>query len=76
MEPVSGGAAAAHSLPEPLLQVRELAIDLARANNPALPVVAGASFDVPRGAILGLFGESGCGKTTLALALPGLLAPR
>lgn len=76
MEPVSGGAAAAHPLPEPLLQVRELAIDLARANNPALPVVAGASFDVPRGAILGLFGESGCGKTTLALALPGLLAPR
>ena len=72
---MSDGAAAAHSLPEPLLQVRDLAIDLVRAKGPALPVVAGASLEVPRGAILGLFGESGCGKTTLALALPGLLAP-
>jgi oligopeptide/dipeptide ABC transporter ATP-binding protein len=74
MEPVSGGALAVHPPPEPLLEVRELAIDLARPGNPTLPVVAEASFEVPRGAILGLFGESGCGKTTLALALPGLLA--
>lgn len=65
---------AAHPPPEPLLEVRELAINLARPGNPTLPVVAEASFEVPRGAILGLFGESGCGKTTLALALPGLLA--
>lgn len=75
MEPVSSGAAAAHPRPEPVLQVRDLAIHLVRAKGPALAVVAEASFEVPRGAILGLFGESGCGKTTLALALPGLLAP-
>jgi oligopeptide/dipeptide ABC transporter ATP-binding protein len=71
---VSTGAAALSS-PEPLLQVRDLAVDLIRSKNASLPVVAEISFDVPRGAVVGLFGESGCGKTTLALALPGLLAP-
>ena len=75
MEPMSSGLAAAHPFSEPLLQVRDLSIDLVRAKGPALPVVSEASFEIPRGAILGLFGESGCGKTTLALALPGLLAP-
>jgi oligopeptide/dipeptide ABC transporter ATP-binding protein len=72
---MSSGLAAAHPFSEPLLQVRDLSIDLVRAKGPALPVVSEASFEIPRGAILGLFGESGCGKTTLALALPGLLAP-
>ena len=61
---------------EPLLQVRDLAIDLVGKKNRALPVVSGASFEIPRAAVTGLFGESGCGKTTLALALMGLLAPR
>jgi ABC-type dipeptide/oligopeptide/nickel transport system ATPase component len=40
-------------------------------------VVSDVSFQVDAGSIVGLFGESGCGKTTLALALLNLLpAPR
>jgi ABC-type glutathione transport system ATPase component len=51
-----------------MFQVRGLTVDLAGRS-----IVSGVSFDVPPGAIVGLFGESGCGKTTLALALLGLL---
>ncbi|WP_170772241.1 ABC transporter ATP-binding protein [Ruegeria lacuscaerulensis] len=42
----------------------------------ALDVVAvsEASFDVPQGAIVGLVGESGCGKTTMARALTRVIA--
>jgi peptide/nickel transport system ATP-binding protein len=35
--------------------------------------VDGASFAVPEGAIVGLVGESGCGKTTLARAITGVM---
>ena len=36
--------------------------------------VSEASFDVPQGAIVGLVGESGCGKTTMARALTRVIA--
>jgi ABC-type glutathione transport system ATPase component len=39
-------------------------------------VVSDVSFQVDPGSIVGLFGESGCGKTTLALALLNLLPAR
>jgi peptide/nickel transport system ATP-binding protein len=51
-----------------LLQVRDLNVAL---NNSA--VLSGVSFDLEAGSITGLFGESGCGKTTLAQALLNLL---
>jgi len=51
-----------------MLQVRELSVELSRA-----PVVSEVSFDIAAGSITGLTGDSGCGKTTLALALLGLL---
>ena len=36
--------------------------------------VSEASFDVPQGSIVGLVGESGCGKTTMARALTRVIA--
>ncbi|MEV0923927.1 ABC transporter ATP-binding protein [Streptomyces spongiicola] len=55
----------------PLLSVRGLTV--ARRGLPAARLVDGVSFDLRRGEALGLAGESGCGKTTTALALLGLL---
>jgi ABC-type glutathione transport system ATPase component len=52
-----------------MLQVRGLSVELANERT----IVSDISFDVGAGEIVGLFGESGCGKTTLALALLGLL---
>ena len=40
-----------------------------------LPAVDGVSFSVAKGAAVALVGESGCGKTTLARMLLGLLQP-
>jgi peptide/nickel transport system ATP-binding protein len=59
------------------LAVRDLTVDLISARKPAARVLSEVSFQVDAGSIVGLFGESGCGKTTLALALLNLLpAPR
>jgi peptide/nickel transport system ATP-binding protein len=56
----------------PLLELRDLAVTYRTATGLA-HAVDGADLVVPRGAMLGLVGESGCGKTTLARALMGVL---
>ncbi|MGH9732192.1 MAG: ABC transporter ATP-binding protein [Candidatus Acidiferrales bacterium] len=56
-----------------LLQVRDLTVQYHTANLRPHPVVDGISFDVASGEVLGLMGESGSGKSSLALALLGLL---
>lgn len=58
---------------DPLLSIRNLSIGY-RVDASEMLAVENASFDVPRGAIVGLVGESGCGKTTLARALTRVLA--
>lgn len=57
----------------PLLSVRHLAIDYT-ARDGAVHAVSRGHFDVPAGQIVGLVGESGCGKTTLARAPTGVMA--
>ena len=46
-----------------------------KTNRGPLKAVDGVSFSLKRGEILGLVGESGCGKTTLALSVVRLLPP-
>jgi ABC-type glutathione transport system ATPase component len=55
-----------------LLQVRELTVEY-RDGHEISPVAKGVSFDVAAGEALGFLGESGCGKTTIALAILGML---
>jgi peptide/nickel transport system ATP-binding protein len=55
-----------------MLAVEQLRIDYL-ARDGAIHAVDGASFTVPDGQIVGLVGESGCGKTTVARAIMGVL---
>ncbi|HEY3503243.1 MAG TPA: ABC transporter ATP-binding protein [Actinocatenispora sp.] len=57
---------------EPVLAVRDLVVEYRTAAGP-VRAVRGASFDLYEGESLALVGESGCGKTTLGLALLRLL---
>jgi ABC-type glutathione transport system ATPase component len=57
----------------PLLQVRELRVGYRSEHSKPHQAVVGVTLDIARGEVVGLMGESGCGKTTLALALLGLL---
>jgi peptide/nickel transport system permease protein len=68
-------AAAADGDPETpaLLRVRGLCIEFDTEAGP-VRVVDEASFEVGRGKIVGLVGESGCGKTVSSLAILRLLA--
>jgi ABC-type glutathione transport system ATPase component len=74
---MSDGVAPREAASPTLLEVRDLRVDLIADHmaspNAARPILTGISFDIERGTIAGLFGESGCGKTTLALALLNLL---
>ena len=55
-----------------LLAVRDLEITYHPESGP-VPAVRGVDFDVGRGEVLGLAGESGCGKSTIGLGVLRLL---
>lgn len=57
---------------QPLLQVRDFTV-VYGSDRQLVPAVAEMSFEMAAGEAVGLLGESGCGKTTLGLALLGLL---
>jgi peptide/nickel transport system ATP-binding protein len=59
----------------PLLQVDDLHVWFDLQGGGELHAVQGVGFTLERGERLGLVGESGCGKTTTALAIMGLLPP-
>lgn len=56
-----------------LLEVRDLGVRISNDSCRGTPVLEGVNFHVAPGEAVGLLGESGAGKTTLALALLRLL---
>lgn len=57
----------------PLLEVNHLAVDYIDPPHPPAAALRNVGFALQRGEALGIVGESGCGKTTLMLALMRLL---
>lgn len=62
------------SHPDPLIQIKELCVDYI-TDNGDFNAVKSVSFDVGKGEIFGLAGESGCGKSTIAFAINRLHKP-
>ena len=56
----------------PLMQVEDLAVTFYSPNG-TFRAVRDASLEIARGEVLGLVGESGCGKSTVAFAMMGYL---
>ncbi len=56
-----------------MLRVSDLSISIGAPDN-YIDIVSSVSFEIGRGEILGLVGESGCGKSMTSLAVMGLLA--
>ncbi|MBX9594355.1 MAG: ABC transporter ATP-binding protein [Roseomonas sp.] len=59
----------------PLLEVRNLEVRARNAAGQEVPIVRDASFTLAKGEVLALIGESGSGKTTIALSLLGYAKP-
>ena len=58
---------------EAILQVQDLTIGFYTEEGP-IEIVEDVSFDIQKGRILGLVGESGCGKSVTAMSIMRLLA--
>jgi oligopeptide/dipeptide ABC transporter ATP-binding protein len=65
--------------PTPVVRVNDLHVDYASRGrgNKSSPIraVDGVTFDIARGEILALVGESGCGKSTIAQSIMRLITP-
>ena len=58
-----------------VLEVRDLQIEARPFKADPIPIVKGVSFDVKPGQVVALIGESGSGKTTIALSALGYTKP-
>ena len=67
-----GGEAIVPAGGEPLLEVRNLRTEI-DTDEGTIVAVNDVSFDLFAGEVLAVVGESGCGKTMLALSILGLL---
>jgi oligopeptide/dipeptide ABC transporter ATP-binding protein len=72
---VSTGRSAKPASDRPLLHVDQLAVEFDMRDAPPLRVVDAVSFDIDPGEIVGLVGESGCGKTVTMLSVLRLVPP-
>src|SRR3977135_3265092 len=62
------------SMTEPVLSVRNLKVEFVTRRN-TLRAIDGISFDIDKGEVLGVVGESGAGKSVAGLAGIGLIDP-
>jgi peptide/nickel transport system ATP-binding protein len=58
-----------------VLRVEHLVVEYQRADGEKVHAVSDVSFDIKRGETLGLVGESGCGKSSVARAVMQIPAP-
>ena len=56
---------------QPIVEIRKLAF----AYDPARPVLRDIDLTIKRGSVVGIMGQSGCGKTTLLRVIMGALRP-
>jgi peptide/nickel transport system ATP-binding protein len=62
------------AMTEPVLSVRDLRVEFVTRRG-ALKAIDGVSFDIGRGEVLGVVGESGAGKSVTGSAVIGLIDP-
>jgi peptide/nickel transport system permease protein len=77
-QPAADGPADGNDGDRPVLAIRDLSVGFdsdatPREEGGVVPVLDGVGLEVRRGEILGLVGESGCGKTVTALSVLRLL---
>ncbi|MGB2437237.1 MAG: ATP-binding cassette domain-containing protein, partial [Candidatus Puniceispirillales bacterium] len=58
-----------------IFEAKGLKINAIRDDGSELPIVKGVDFNVKRGEVVALIGESGSGKTTISLAALGYCKP-
>ncbi len=73
VEPTRNEAEQQPSSDKFLLDVRNVSINYTNEGSPPARAVENVSFTLKKGELIGLVGESGCGKTTLMLSLLRLL---